>query len=289
MPKKRIIGCLLTMDGHVVQSIGFKRFLPVGRPEVAVRFLDEWGVDEIILLDMAARSRGELIDVEMVTRCATRCHVPLGVGGGITGTQDVRDLVRAGADKVLINDLSFQDASAVRDIVAHFGSQCFVGAMDVRHSITSTAVRRNRGLDAWGDTPLEWARYLTELGAGELLINSIDHDGQGQGYDLALVGEIADASPIPVITLGGAGHPDHVRQLFTQTRAGAAAIGNMLHYTEHSIALLKSALVNAELDIRLDSQADYTHVAQTSTGRVSRREEADLVDEVFTFLPPEVI
>lgn len=280
---------MLVRHGIVVQSIGFRSYLPIGKPEVAVRFLDEWGVDEIILLDITARRDGRLVDVGMVSRCAENCHVPLSVGGGISDTQDVRKVVAAGADKVAINGLFFHDAAAIFDVVVHFGSQCVIGAMDVVQTPDGMRVAKGGGQSITGFTPVAWSQQLADAGVGEILINSIDRDGARSGYDLSTVADVANATSLPVIALGGAGQPQHVAELFADTAARAAALGNILHYTEHSVAAIKSDLIRRNLDIRLDSQADYTHIERSADGRVGRRDDRELVDEVFTYLPPEVI
>jgi imidazole glycerol-phosphate synthase subunit HisF len=288
MSKKRLIGGLFVRDGIVVQSRHFDTYQPVGHPEIAVRFLDDWGVDEIMMLDITARREGRTIDIDLVASCAATGHVPLCVGGGIATVGHVRDLVRAGADKIAINGLFFEDPTTVPRIVAQFGAQCVIGAMDVEATPLGPRV-----IDANHDTqetsPADWALGLRDLGVGEILVNNVDRDGAGTGYDLAVMNAVADAVSLPVIALGGACSADHVAALFANTRARAAAVGNALHYVEHSVSWLKSCLVRQGLDVRLDSQADYRHVAAGPDGRCARRDEHALIDEVFTFIPPEEI
>jgi cyclase len=288
--KRRIIATLLIRHGIVVQSIGFRHYLPVGRADIAARFLDDWGVDEIILLDISASREGRLIPIDLVERVAPVCRVPLTVGGGITSVEQVRTLIQAGADKVSINASLLDKPELLGEAAAQFGVQCIVGAIDVQRGADGNAmVFAGGGTVDTGRTAVEVAAAHAQAGAGEILLNAIHCDGQREGYDCDLVGSVADAVGVPLIAMGGAGSPGHVRALFEKTRASAAAIGNMLHYTEHSVSAIKSALCRAGQDMRLDSEADYRHMAQLADGRLDRRPEAELAAEIFEHIPREVI
>jgi cyclase len=291
MPKQRIIACLILREEWVVQSIGFARYLPVGRPEVAVRFLDEWGVDEIVLLDISAGREGRSIRPETIARVSRMAHVPLAVGGGIRSVDDVRRLIAAGADKVVVNTLLHDDPEAVREIAAHFGDQCVIASIDARRKggggweVVTESGRRGTGL-----APEDLARRaIEEMDAGEILINSIDKDGRRGGYDLALVERVAAAVHAPVIALGGAGTPAHIRAVLSLPGVAAAAVANMLHYTEHSVAAVKSYLCQRGIDLRLDSAADYRYGPLPDDGRLAKRSEAALRELYFQHIPRETI
>ena len=289
MSKKRIIGTLVLRDGIVVQSVGFEGYLPVGSPVVAARFLDAWGVDEIALLDITARQEGRRISTELIDRVAQVCHVPLSAGGGICNVDDVRAIIRSGADKVVVNRLIFDDPAAVREIAESFGVQCVVASLDARPRDNDWHAYIDNGRIDTQLTISVAAQQAVAAGAGEILINAIERDGVGNGYDLELVNTVANAVDVPVIAQGGAGHPDHMISVLKETRAAAAAAANFLHFTEHSIATIKSRGHQTGLDIRVDSEADYSHASFNPEGRVTRRDEEELLREVFEFVSEEVI
>jgi imidazole glycerol-phosphate synthase subunit HisF len=289
MPKKRLIGSLIMRDGWIVQSIGFSRYLPVGRPEIAARFLDDWGVDEILLLDIGATSRGELIDPETVARVSASCYVPLAVGGGIKGAEDVRALIRAGADKVAINTAAVESPESLSEAVHMFGSQCIIAALDVRRITDGHDTVTGSGCQLMGKDPVALAQALAKAGAGEILLHSVDCDGSKQGYDLAIIDSVAGAVNLPVIAMGGAGHPEHVREVLSRSSVSAAAVGNMLHYSEHSVAVIKQYLAAHGIDIRRDAEARYEHVEIDKDGRVAKLPDDVLAHAVFEFIPKEVI
>jgi cyclase len=288
--KRRLIACLMLRHGIVVQSIGFNRYLPVGRADIAARFLDDWGVDEIALIDMTASIEDRLIDLDIVRDVAAACQVPLTVGGGIKTVEDVRTLIRAGADKVSLNRSAWQTPELLGEVAEQFGVQCLVASIDVkRNADGEPTVFAENGRTDTGHDPVTFAQACEHAGAGEILLNAIDRDGARTGYDLELVNRVCAAVRIPVIALGGAGTPDHFAELLTQTGASAAAAANMLHYTEHSVAAIKSALRQRDLDIRLDSEADYRHLSFLPEGRTGRRPESELAAEIFEYIPKEII
>lgn len=290
MPKKRVIACLVVKDRVVVQSLGFRTYLPVGRPEVAARFLDHWGVDEIILLDIAASAEGRLIDPALVRRVSQACFVPVAAGGGIRSVDDVRTLLQSGADKVSINRLAIEDIDGVREAVRVFGSQCVIASIDARrdedgqHRVYGMSGRRPTAF-----RPASLARRLEEAGVGEILLNSIDRDGSKKGYDLALIDDVAAAVNIPVIAIGGAGHPIHLVDALRRDTVSAAAAANFFHFSEHSVALTKSYLRHKGIDIRLDSPANYEEFEFCDDGRIAKREDSYLEDLVFKYIPEETI
>jgi cyclase len=289
MSKKRIIACLIVRDGWLVQSLGFQRFLPVGRPEIAARFLDDWSVDELVLLDISATHAGRTIDPGLVSRVAANCHVPLAVGGGIRSVADMRAVLQAGADKICINSAAFDKLSLLSDAANMFGDQCVVASMDVLRTGAGLEVRSGGGRLPTGRDPVDWAEQLAKHGAGEILLGSIDRDGMRSGYDLDLLDLVGPRVKIPIIALGGAGHPDHLREALGREHVSAAAAANFWHFTEHAVAVAKSAIARAGVDVRNDGLADYRWAATDTEGRVIRRAQADLDELAFRYIPDEVL
>lgn len=289
MLKPRIIGTVVVKDGWAVQSIGFERFLPIGRPEVSVEALDRYGVDEIALIDISATRDGRGTDAQIIERCAPCCHVPIAAGGGVTTIAQMHTLVRNGADKIIINTAALDTPSLITEGAHQFGSQCMLVSIDARrrpdgtHEVYSHCGTRPRGL-----TPEEAARNSERNGAGEILINSIDEDGRKRGYDVALLNTVRAAVSIPVIAVGGAGHPAHFAAAL-KAGVSAVAAGNMLNYTEHSVGLIKRHLTQNAFDLRTDSYASYENASFDEDGRLVRQSEDVLHDLLFTRIEEEVI
>lgn len=289
MLKPRILGAVLVKDGWAVQSIGFARFLPIGRPEVSVEFLDRYGVDEIALLDISATREGRGPDTDMLKRCARRCHVPIAVGGGVTTVEQMHELVRNGADKVVINTAALDNPGLIAEGAHHFGNQCMLVAIDaVKTSTGAYEVYSHCGTRPRAVTPAAAAQAAVQQGAGEILIHSIDRDGLKTGYDIELLASVRAAVDVPVIALGGAGHP---RDFAAGLAAGANAVaaGNMLNFTEHSVALVKRYLAQQGLSIRADNYASYENAAFDEDGRLVRQPEDVLHDLLFMRIEEEVI
>lgn len=289
MPTKRVIAVLVTKNGHVVQSIGFKKYLPVGKPEIAARFLSEWGADEIVLLDIDASKNGHSIDPAMVERTAKRCFVPLSVGGGITNTDHIRTVLQHGADKVVLNTALFDNPDLLTEAAEIFGNQCLVASLDVKRSGDDWHVVNTSDMTDTGRTLREHAAQLVLKGAGEVMINSIDEDGRQIGYDLAMADHIGPYLPVPLILVGGAGHPDHIKEALSRPHVSAAAAANFLHYTEHTVTICKAEMNRAAINTRQDSFADYTHLETQESGRLNKRKDVDLDDEIFQYLPDEAL
>lgn len=291
MPKKRVIAGIFVRDGVAVQSLGFAEYLPIGRPEICARFLSEWGADEILLADIRARRDGRTIDPELVRRVASRCYVPLAVGGGLGTIEDMRRVLRSGADKVVVNSLAALDPTALQAAATVFGHQCIVVSVDARRAEggghRAFAVS---GTHPTGDSPAELARRAAAAGAGEILVHSIDRDGARTGYDLELVDQVCAAVDVPVIVLGGAGHPAHLLEALRRPGVSAAAAGNLFHYTEHAVAVSKAFLRQSGMDVRTDGPARYGEFQfDGANGRLAKRPDGELEEQLFEFLPPEVI
>jgi imidazole glycerol-phosphate synthase subunit HisF len=287
MLKTRVIGLVLIRRGIAVQSIGFQRYLPLGRPEIAIEYLDRWGIDEIAVLDLDATERGISLAAEQVRRYARLCQVPLSVGGGIRSVDDVTRIIQAGADKVVVNSALLTSPGVITAAAERFGAQCLIASIDARRDGPAFTAFSHGGRRPAGPAAA-LARRAQELGAGEVLINSIDRDGTRTGYDLDLVRHIVGAVGLPVIACGGAGHPDHVREVIAAGPA-AVALGNMLHYTEHSVIALKRSLEQARQPVRLDSYANYRNATLDAQGRIARLPDPTLDDLRFHYIPEEKI
>ena len=273
MLSKRIIGSLIVKDSIVVQSIGFSRYLPVGSPEVAVEFLNSWGVDEIVVLDITASQKGEP-DYALVERLAGKVRVPLAVGGGIRSLEAMRRLIAGGADKLVINTAARETPELIREGAAVFGEQCIVVSIDVHEGEAQEAVRR--------------ALSAQDMGAGEILLRTIERDGSKRGFDTAAIEAVAQGVRVPVIAAGGCGSAAHAADAVTRG-ADAVAIGNMLHFSEHSVVTVKQQLKQAGLLVRLDTYATYEGFAFDEAGRVQKRDDGYLSKLRFEYHPPEII
>ena len=290
MLKKRIVAVLVIKDGIVVQSIGFRKYLPVGDPLIAVEFLNSWGIDEIILLDIDATNKKRGPDFELISSLSKKCFVPLTVGGGIKTLEDIRKLIHFGADKIAINKVTLERPDIIGEASRVFGTQCIVVSMDVKRlGKHRYEVFSDSGSASTGKDPVAWAREAERLGAGEILLNSIDNDGAKAGYDLDLIKMISDKIEIPVIVCGGVGHPDHFLEGLTSGGASAAAAGNFFHFTEHSPIITKAYLKRQRSDVRFDSYAKYAGFDFGAKGRISKKDESYLEKLRFEYQPEEVI
>jgi cyclase len=267
--KKRLIACLLVRDGLLVQSIGFNRYLPVGRPKFPIEFIARWDVDEIILLDMSASSENRTLDSDLLELLSKSCFVPLTVGGGIKTVDDVRKIISSGADKVAINTHAVARPQLISEIANVFGSQCVVASIDCRlEKGGSYQVYTHSGASRTGMSAEQWAKQVQELGAGEIFLNSIDRDGSKLGYDIELISRVSESVSIPVIACGGVGNYKHFSSGITDGHASAVAAGNIFHYIEHSTIVAKAHLLKSGIDIRLDSDATYIGREFDENGRV---------------------
>lgn len=269
MLKHRLIPCLILKDDLLVQSIQFKRFLPIGKATTAIEFFVNWDVDEIVLLDITATHAGRPPRTDLIARYARECFVPLTVGGGIASVDDIRAVIRAGGDKVAINTAAVRTPSLITQGAEAFGCQCITVSIDAkRNTHGDYEVRINGGREATGLHPVAWAMQVEALGAGEILLNAIDRDGTKQGYDLELIRQVSNAVQIPVIACGGVGTMDHFVEGIARGGAQAVAAANIFQYTEHSTIIAKSYLRKAGVDIRLSSVVRYDEVHIDESGRI---------------------
>ena len=247
----RVIPCLDVKDGRVVKGVNFVDLRDAGDPVEAARAYDAAGADELCFLDITASHEGRGTLLDMVARTAAQCFMPLTVGGGVRSADDARALLLAGADKVAVNSAAVSRPELVADIAERFGSQCVVGSIDARQVAEGRwEIFTHGGREATGVDALAHARRLAQLGAGELLVTSMDRDGTRDGYDLALTRAIADAVSVPVIASGGVGSLDHLVAGVRDGGASAVLAASIFHFGDASIAEAHAALAAAGLPVR---------------------------------------
>jgi cyclase len=288
MLKKRIVAMLVVKDGIVVQSIGFKRYLPVGKPAIAVEFLNQWGIDEIILLDISATSNRCPPNYAMVRSASKHCRVPLTVGGGITHIDQITELMHCGADKVALNQSVLYQPELLTMAAHLFGDQCLVASIDGVLTDAGYRVFDYRQQTTIDQTPAELAVQLQQFGAGEILINSVDRDGSYCGFDPVLISSVCKAVTVPIICVGGAGCAQHFIDVFQQTNVNAAAAANFFHFTEHSVTTTK-ALINQHIPIRHETYFDYRDARFDASARLLKKDDLLLEDMLFELIEKEVI
>ena len=246
----RVIPCLDVSNGRVVKGVNFVDLRDAGDPVEQAQAYDAAGADELCFLDIRASHEGRGTIIDVVRRTAEVCFMPLTVGGGVRSAEDARALLLAGADKVAVNSAAVARPEVVADIAARFGSQCVVASVDARRSGDHWEIFTHGGRKPTGIDALEHAVRLAELGAGELLVTSMDRDGTRDGYDLALTRAIADAVNIPVVASGGVGNLDHLVEGVREGHASAVLAASIFHFGQHSIADAHAALRAAGLPAR---------------------------------------
>jgi imidazole glycerol-phosphate synthase subunit HisF len=274
MLMKRIIPCLDVHEGRVVKGVNFLNLRDAGDPVEVARIYDEAGADELVFLDITASHEGRDITLDMVGRVAEQCFMPFTVGGGIRTIEDVTKLIQAGAEKVSINTAAVIDPDIVAQTAQRFGRCATVVNIDPKRVSKKDFESRYRSLPGGGERQntdgeyvfevhthggrkptgldaLEYARHVVALGAGEIILTSMDADGVKNGYDIEITRAVAEAVDVPVVASGGCGSPQHMREVFEQTRADAALAASIFHYGEYTIAQTKRYLADAGLAIRL--------------------------------------
>ena len=252
MITKRIIPCLDVKEGRVVKGIQFVQLRDAGDPVELARFYDEQGADELVFLDISASHEGRKTMEDVVRQVASELAIPFTVGGGIGSLEDMKRMLRAGADKVSVNTAAIQNPELIREGADYFGSQCIVLAIDAKYheklgawKVYTHGGRRETDLDA-----ISWAKQAVELGAGEILLTSMDADGEKAGFDTALTKAINDAVSVPVIASGGAGKKEDFLEVFTDAGADAALAASIFHYKETSVKEVKDYLKEQEVHVR---------------------------------------
>jgi cyclase len=257
MLAKRIIPCLDVKDGRVVKGVNFVNLRDAGDPVELGALYDAQGADELVFLDITASHEQRDIVAEMAARVAEQVFIPFTVGGGIRTVEDFRRILKAGADKISINTAAVQNPDLIREASERFGSQCVVVAIDPRRvgtkpdgtpywEVYTHGGRKPTGLDA-----IEWAQRVEQLGAGEILLTSMDRDGTQIGYDIELTRAVAQAVSIPVIASGGAGKPEHLYDALTDGLADAALVASIVHDGHYTVAELKTYLHERGVPVRL--------------------------------------
>jgi imidazole glycerol-phosphate synthase subunit HisF len=250
MLAKRIIPCLDIKDGRVVKGVNFVNLHDAGDPVEQARLYDEQGADELVFLDISATHEGRKTTLELVRRVADTVFMPLTVGGGIRAVDDMRNLLLAGADKVSVNSAAAINPELLSEGASRFGAQCIILSIDARKRDSAWEVYVNGGRIPTGIDAVEWAARGVELGAGEILLTSMDADGTLAGYNIELTRTIAEAVSVPVIASGGAGTPAHFAEVLTEGKADAALAASLFHDGKLRIADLKKELQRSGVPVR---------------------------------------
>ena len=276
MLKKRVAATLIVKNNIVVQSIGFKRHLPVGSPSVAVEYLNSWGIDEIIYLDISASMNHRRPNFDLVRSISKFCRVPLTVGGGINSIDDIHSLMLSGADKVCFNQTALHNPSLISQAARIFGNQCIVASVDSKTVSNNHYVYDYVTNSCLTISPNELALRMQLLGAGEIFLNSVDNDGQKEGFDVPLINHTMIELSIPLIACGGAGKPNDFKEVLDSTKASALAAGNFFHYYEHSVTLTKQVLFSSGYNIRHETYFTYADNPIDSNGRLNKKDDYTL-------------
>jgi cyclase len=256
MLAKRIIPCLDIKDGRVVKGVNFVNLRDAGDPVEQARLYDAQGADELVFLDISATHEGRKTTLELVSRVAETVFMPLAVGGGIREVDDMRNLLLAGADKVSVNSAAVNRPELLSEGAMRFGAQCIVLAIDARRNDSSWEVYVNGGRVPTGIDAVEWAVRGVELGAGEILLTSMDADGTLAGYDIELTRTISEAVSVPIIASGGAGSPSHFASVLTEGKADAALAASLFHDGKLLIPDLKRELQSLNVPVRFERMKD---------------------------------
>lgn len=253
MLKKRIIPCLDIKDGRTVKGINFKGITDAGDPvELAQRYMED-GADELVFLDISATEEKRKTLTQLVSRIACHINIPFTVGGGIHSLDDAKAIIGSGADKLSVNSAAIMRPGLISDMAREFGSQCVVLAIDTAFADNKWSVYRNGGKVKTELDAVSWAKEGTALGAGEILLTSITHDGTQNGFSTGIIREVCESVSVPLIASGGAGSPEHFRDLFLKTRAAAALAASVFHFGHIRIPELKDFLNTYNIPIRYET------------------------------------
>jgi imidazole glycerol-phosphate synthase subunit HisF len=252
MITKRIIPCLDVKDGRVVKGIQFVQLRDAGDPVELARFYDDQGADELVFLDISASNEGRKTMVDVVRAVASELAIPFTVGGGINSLEDMKRMLRAGADKVSLNTAAVNRPELISEGSDFFGAQCIVVAIDAKYDaeLGSWRVYTHGGRTPVDKEVISWAKEAVERGAGEILLTSMDSDGEKKGFDLKLTRAVSEAVSVPVIASGGAGNAEHFEEAFVEGKADAALAASIFHYKETSVHEVKSYLREKGVNVR---------------------------------------
>ncbi|EFB0932136.1 imidazole glycerol phosphate synthase subunit HisF [Listeria monocytogenes] len=250
MLTKRIIPCLDVTAGRVVKGVNFVSLTDVGDPVEIAKAYNEAGADELVFLDITATVELRQTMIDVVERTAEQVFIPLTVGGGISSVSDMKELLQAGADKISLNSAAIKRPDLIQEGADKFGNQCIVVAIDAKWNGTNWSVFTRGGRNDTGLDATTWAKKAVQLGAGEILLTSMDGDGTKNGYDIPLTKAISEAVSVPVIASGGCGNAAHMAEVFEKTNATAALAASIFHYGELSIQNVKTTLLEKGVNIR---------------------------------------
>ncbi|EAE6076019.1 imidazole glycerol phosphate synthase subunit HisF [Listeria monocytogenes] len=250
MLTKRIIPCLDVTAGRVVKGVNFVSLTDVGDPVEIAKAYNEAGADELVFLDITATVELRQTMIDVVERTAEQVFIPLTVGGGISSVSDMKELLQAGADKISLNSAAIKRPDLIQEGADKFGNQCIVVAIDAKWNGTNWSVFTRGGRNDTGLDAITWAKKAVQLGAGEILLTSMDGDGTKNGYDILLTKAISEAVSVPVIASGGCGNAAHMAEVFEKTNATAALAASIFHYGELSIQNVKTSLLKKGVNIR---------------------------------------
>ena len=288
MLKKRILGNIVIRNGIVVQSIEFNKYLPIGKPSVAIEFLNQWGIDEIILTDISATVNNFEPDYQMIEKATKKCFVPLTVGGGIYNTDQIKQLMQSGADKISLNHFALKNPKLITEAARIFGDQCVVICIDVIQTGNGYKVYEHATKSILDMRPEIWATHCQKLGAGEILLQSVNRDGTYNGYDLEIIKTVCNEVTIPVLCCGGARTANDFINVFTNTNVSGAVAANMFHFTEHSVNITKSQ-IHKQIPIRLENHADYLMNPFDSEFRLAKKSDDKLEKMLYIKIEKEKI
>jgi cyclase len=288
MLKKRVVATLVVKEGIVVQSFNFKKYLPVGKPEIAVEFLNQWGIDEIIYLDISATKDNKTPNFNLIKKLAKKCFVPLTVGGGIKTIDHIKELMQCGADKISLNSSLFTSQDLITESSSIFGNQCIVASIDAikidnEYWVFDYLTKQSKTIEVG-----KFVRLVEDKGAGEIVINSVDRDGSYLGFDKDLITTVCKNTSIPVICSGGAKNPGDFLEIFNNSNVSGASAANYFHFYEHSVTITK-AYLKANIPLRTESKAKYNNNNLCENFRLMKKDDGELEKMLFTKIEKEVI
>jgi len=287
--KKRIIAVLILKNGWVVQSIGFSRYLPVGSLDVSIEYLNKWGIDEIVILDIDSTNKGQKPNFQKIKQASKFSQAPLTIGGGIKSTNDMIEMIKSGADKIVINTEFLRRPTVLTEGAKYFGNQCVVASIDIEKTTTGDYRVFNRNENCSKTKFFDLVKQAEDQGAGEIFINAVHRDGMKNGYDLNLFSEVKDLVKVPIIFCGGVGNVGHIIEGAT-AGIDALAVGNFFHFTEMSVILSKEIMSRQNISVRQDTYASYKQTGyDPQSYRLCKADEAVLEGMRFEKIEEEII
>lgn len=289
MLKQRIIATLVIKNGIVVQSIGFEKYLPVGKPKIAVEALNDWGIDEIVILDIDASKNRTCIDTNLIKELSAFSQVPITVGGGIKNEEQIKELLRSGADKVSINQEFLTDPAILKKASQIFGVQCIIVSLDI--------IKKDDKYFVYNYITKEPCLEMKEAidlaiqnGAGEILINNVDRDGKKSGFDLKLIKQACELSKVPIIALGGAKNAKDMEEAIKIKELSAVGAANYFHFSEHSVTSTKGYIKkDVYYPIRLEGHINYKNSNFDEDTRLLKKDDQTLISMIFETHEKEII